>query len=198
LAIQEWTIIKLVGPAAGDAAARFERWRRARRSDDPSCFTAGDWPASVRRDAAGYVSRLLDHRLEMPVAYFSQHVDLWLAGGAIGRHLVDAERFVWHDAGQLWCYRLPDRGRLVRRNAAAAARAAQFPESELLARRLIEAAQAYDELWADAVVLVNRHAVAGSPSDDELTAAAAKLPKWLGRRPATARPPANAADRAGG
>lgn len=121
----------------------------------------------------------------MPVAYFSQHVDHWLAGGAIQWHLVDAESRVWHDAGELWCYRLPDRGKLARRNASPA-RSAQFPESEWLAKRLIEAAQAYNKLWADAVVLVNRQAITASPSGDELESTAATFPKWLGRS-ATAR-----------
>ena len=121
----------------------------------------------------------------MPVAYFSQHVDLWSAGGQIEWHLVDATSRVRHEAGEMWCYRLPDRGKLVRRNTAAA-RSAQHRESEWLAKRLIEAAQAYNKLWVDAVVLVNRHSITASPSDDELKAAAVTLPKWL-RRPATAR-----------
>jgi hypothetical protein len=180
LAIQQWTIIKLVGPAATDAASRFDHWRTARRSDDPSCFTQGDWRPSVRRAAARYLTRLADHRWEMPVVYFSQHVDLWLAGGQIQVHLANTRARVWHDGGELWCYRLPDRGKLVKRNTAPA-RSAQFPESEWLAHRLIEAVRAYDKLWPQATLLVNRQAVTASPTDEELKAAAAGLPKWLGR-----------------
>jgi hypothetical protein len=80
----------------------------------------------------------------MPIAYFSDHVDLWSARGQIEWHLVGTKRCVLHDAGELWCYRLPDRGMLVRRNASPA-HLAQFPESEWLANRLIEAAQAYQQ-----------------------------------------------------
>jgi hypothetical protein len=180
LAIQQWTIIKLVGPAANDAADRFDRWWKARRSDDLSCFTPDDWGASVRRSAASYLSRLIDHRCEMPVAYFSQHVDLWLASGQIQWHLGGAKAHIWHDAGELWCYRFPDRGRLVQRNTAPA-RSSQFQEGEWLAKRLIEAARAYDKLWPKSVLLVNRHAVTASPSDEELKSNATKRPKWLGR-----------------
>ena len=180
LAIQQWTILKLVGPAAEDASGRFDRWWKARRSDDLSCFTPDDWAASVRRSAATYFVRLIEHRWEMPVAYFSQHIDLWSAGGQIQCHLGGAKAHVWHDAGELWCYRLPDRGKLAKRNGSAA-KSSQFAESEWLAKRLIEAARAYDKLWPEAVLLINRQAVTASPTDEELKSNAAKLPKWIGR-----------------
>lgn len=180
MAIQQWTIIKLVGPAADDAAGRFDIWWKARRSDDLSCFTPDDWRASVRRTVSGYVSRLIEHRWAMPVAYFSWHVDLCLAAGQIERHLGGGKAHVLHDTGELWCYRLPDRGKLIRRNTAAAT-SSQFPEGEWLARRLVEAARASEKLWPEATLLINREAVTASPTDEELKSDAAKLPKWMGR-----------------
>ena len=116
----------------------------------------------------------------MPVAYFSQHTDLWSAGCQIQWHLGGGKAHVWHDAGELWCYRLPDRGKLVKRNGSAA-KSSQFPESEWLAGRLIEAARAYDKLWREALLLINRQAVTASPTDDELKSHAAELPTWIGR-----------------
>lgn len=116
----------------------------------------------------------------MPVAYFNQHIDHWSAGDQIQSHLGGAKARVWHDAGELWCYRLPDRGRLIKQNGSAA-KSAQFAESEWLANRLIEAARAYDKVWPMAVLLINRQAVAASLTDEELKSNAAKLPKWIGR-----------------
>lgn len=178
MAIQQWTIIKLVGPAATDATSRFGRWLDARRSRDLDCCSPADWHPSMRRAMRQYLTRLTKHRYEMPIAYFSEHVDAWLASGQISRHLCDAAARVRHDGGELWCYLLPDRGRLIRRNVSMAS-SARFREVEWLANRLIEAAQSYEDLWREAAILVNRRSVGVSRGDDELVARAAKIPKWL-------------------
>ena len=186
MAIQEWTLIKLVGPAASDAADRFDRWWKSRVSEDdaPFGFAATEWSPSIKREASAYLSSLIEHRWGMPVAYFSQHVDWWRAGrGIIGRFPDEPEPVVWHDAGQLWCYRLPDGGKLIERYRPAV-EAAQFPEGEWFARRMIEAAEAYALLWPEAVLLLNGQAVDMTPTDDELKRAAATLPTWLVGPPA--------------
>ena len=179
MAIQEWTIVKLVGPAATDAADRFEQWWKA-RSDHPDSLASNEWSPSIQREASAYLSSLVLHRWGMPIAYFSRHLDLWTSGGGIvGRFPDEPEPQVWHETGQLWCHRLPDGGKLIGSLRPAAERA-QFQESEWLAQRLIEAARAYDTTWPEAVLLVNRQAINPTPSDDELKLAAAKLPTWLG------------------
>ena len=180
MAIQEWTIIKLVGPAASDAADRFDRWWKARESDDPDGMMLTEWSASIRQEVSAYFSSLVKHRWEMPIAYFSQHVDLWSVGLVFDAHLCDQKAQVWHDTGQLKCYRLPDHGELIKCNEPATS-PTNIPENQWLAQRLIEAAQAYDHVWPEAVLLVNRLAITVSSSDDELKRDAAKLPTWMDR-----------------
>ena len=184
MAIQEYTVIKLVGAAASDAADRFDRWWKARVSDDddPWGFRWDEWSPAVRREASAYLASLVEHRWGMPVAYFSRHIDLWTGGGVsiVGRFPDEPEPLVMHDAGQLWCHRLPDGGKLIERNRPDPERP-PVHDGAWLPRRLIEAANAYDTVWPEAVVLLNRQAIGPSSSDDELKRAAAELPTWLGR-----------------
>lgn len=181
MAIQQWTIVSLAGTAADDALERVGRWSRARRSRDMSCYSPKDWPVAARRAASAYLARIELHCMELPVIYFSQHVDPWLTGDAISDHLPDTRRNIWHDAGHLWCYRLPDRGRIVRRNQARA-RDPQWAETGWLATRLLEASRAHIGRWKSATLLINRHAVSGSHSDEEAKQAVTKMPQWV-RRP---------------
>jgi hypothetical protein len=181
MAVQEFTIIKLVGPAASDAADRFDRWCKARVTDDPDGFFLLEWSAEIRREVSAYLSSLVEHRWELPIVYFSQHVDLWSVGIVFDHCLCGRKAQVGHDSGQLMCYRLPDRGELIKYNEPAAASPGNVPENRWLARRLIEAAEAYDDVWPDAVLLVNRLAITPSSSDDELKRDAAKLPTWMTR-----------------
>jgi hypothetical protein len=177
MAVQQWTIMKIVGPAADDAAARMERWRSARRAEYEG--SSDELPEATRREVTRYLRQLAAHRFDMPVAYFSRHVDLWLAGGQEESHLPKVLPSVRHDEGELWAYQLPDRGRLVRRNEMLV-RKAQFPEGAWLARRLLEAAAAYRTLWPATMILIDRQAVAASPDDGDLKVRAAHLPEWLG------------------
>ena len=177
MAIQQWTIIKLVGPAAVDALQRFNVWQKTRRSADPHCWSAADWHASTRKAIGKYFAHVLQKRQEMPIAYFSQHTDYWLAGNEVAKHLADTDQHIFGDNGEWWCYALPDRGRLVRRNAALL-KSAGFLETAWLATRLIEAAHAYRKLWPTATLLIHRQATSASPTDDELKIAANELPNW--------------------
>ena len=185
MAVQMWTIFKLVGPAGEDAAARFDRWLAKRRPEDAEILQAKDWHPSTRRAVAAYLGKLEAHALEMPSAYFAKHADLWSFGGQMGMHLPgldDAggvlQTCVEHDGGMLWCYRLPDRGKLVRRNRKLMA-GGQFEETQWLAARLVEAAVSWAKLFPRAMLLINRRAVTASPTDDEVRAQASLLPAWL-------------------
>lgn len=178
MAIQEWTILKLTGPASADAVFHCDHWWNQRRSDDLSCFSPDDWPASVRRAVTRYLSTLTQHRLEPPILYFSQHLDLWSVAGELESYLGNTAARILHDAGELRYYQLPDRGKLLRRCKARTLKA-QFPETHWLAQRLIEAILAHDNLKSHVVILINRHSITTSPTDEQLQTLTSKMPKWL-------------------
>jgi hypothetical protein len=184
--MQEWTVIKLVGPAAFDAAVRFDCWWKAREGGDSEEWCVTKWSEAIRHEASAYLESLIEHRREMPIVYFSQHVDLWtMGGGILGRSARGIEPEVMHATGELWCHRLPDEGKLLRlhRSAAIAKPGQYVQESQWLARRLLEAAEAYDQVWPEAVLLLNRRVFNLSLSDEELRSAAATLPVWLAAIP---------------
>jgi hypothetical protein len=176
------SFFKLVGPAAADAARRFERFSDVRRSRDPLAYSYAEWHPSTRRAIAAWWQRLEEHRWGMPVAYYAQHIDLWSMGGQIkDQVLPGCGPQLMHDSGEIWLYPLPDRGRLVRRNKASSVRSAFADETRWFAARLIEAAKAYDNMWRESVLLIHRRRIGSSPTDDELKRDAAVVPAWLGR-----------------
>lgn len=179
MAIQQWTVIKIVGPAAANVAHRFDGWLRARRTDDPSMLHAPQWPRATRQAVGRLLARLHEHRLQMPIAYYSQHTDLWSSGGEAESFGFDDQ--VVHDGGELWCHMLPDRGRLLRHAKKRVADARQS-ETKWLATRLIDAADAYQKLWRDATILLHRDVIAVSSSDEELIQSSAHLPDWISGR----------------
>lgn len=175
---QEWTVFVLVGAAADDALVRFGKWRSARRTRDQTSVQTSDWHPSTRRAIANYVARLEEHRLQMPIVYYSRHADFWSMGDLMEQVFFSWRRHVSHDGGDLWCHRLPDKGRLVGRNKPLAAKA-QFHETQWMARRMLEAARSFEPDWPAATLLVNRRVVGSSRGFEDETEAAARLPKWL-------------------
>ena len=180
MAIQHWTIAKLVGPASVEVARSFTKWSRQRKTEDANLWSTTQWPRLTRQKVARLLNQLHEHRDESPVVYYSHHVDLWSSAGEFRILLPVRMQCVICELGEVWCCRLPDRGRLVRRARARISRA-QFPETAWLATRVIEAALAYESLWREAVLLIVRRSLTGSPSDEQLLKSASTMPKWLRR-----------------
>jgi hypothetical protein len=180
MATQEWTIFALVGDALPDIESRLSAWSAARGGDDPSAWSSRDWPARVARSASRFVESLSRNRFLPPVVYWSRHVDLWSSFGGLFRFLPKQPPVIAYGGEELWSYRLPDRGKLLRR-VRAVRKSSQFQENLWLANAIESAATAYKGLCSESVVLVHRHVLTASPTDAELLGNAARRSRGMGR-----------------
>lgn len=181
MAVQRFTIAKIVGPSATDTIRRFQRWAAARTSDDPSSYSTDEWPAATRRQMDRWIAALEANAHAAPVVYWSSHVDHWSAGWLANSQLGGRGIYNMGNAGELWCYALPDRGRLARRAKSQSVKG-QYDENRWFAARIGEAIEAYSNLRGPAVLVVIRRAYDASPTDEEMAAAATRRPAWLRER----------------
>src|SRR5687768_321106 len=135
MAIQLWTVFAMVGPASETAAVRFERWKRTRWVDADTRADGREYPASTRHAVTRFLAKIANQRSHPPVAYWSEHVDGWSSFAVSEDHFVNSARALEHDTGELWCFCLPDRGALARRNCRLA-KSAQWADGRRLASRI--------------------------------------------------------------
>ena len=175
--IQEWTICTIVGAALPDLEDLFAQWTatRAKVEDADSSF-----PDRTMKAAECLMALLEEHRTLPPVVYYSKHVDLWSSFGVLFSFIPNAPPAVSHASGHVWTYRMPARGKLVRRTQRVRLNH-QHEEDLWLANSLEAAATAYRPLWTQALLLIQRRAITISPTDEDLLAAAAARPVWLGK-----------------
>jgi hypothetical protein len=167
VATQRLTVATLAEQAAVAVAARFERWRSVPDAE------AVDWLCMAIRE----------HSLSLSIVYFAEWVDRWLMGDLVpGPGTVAGRRFEATCLSPVQAIAWADRC------------GSQYAEQGWLAGRLREAAAGWGGVAEPYAVLVIREAVGPSPTDDEVRAAAGRLPAWLADSTPEAEPGA-AADR---
>lgn len=163
MATQRLTVATIAGRSAVALTARFGRWRSA-----PD-------PAAVDR----LCEAIRRHALSLPVVYFAEWVDRWLAGDQIpGPGAVEGRRFQAACLSPAQAREHADRC------------GGQYAEQGWLAVRLREAAAGWGGVAEPYAVVVIREAVGASPTDDEVRAAAESVPGWLSPPDQDAEPPA--------
>src|SRR5213080_430481 len=75
MATQRVTLAKIGGAAAETIANQFRLWQQARRDDE--------FPAEVQIALDEFAEILRAHSAELPVAYFSEWIDMWSMGDLI-------------------------------------------------------------------------------------------------------------------
>jgi len=88
-----------------------------------------------------------------------------------------AKLVVYGDRFEVYCYRLPDDGRLT--NHLSQARKHQCQEEGWFVTRLREAAEAWDELVDRSSIVVLREVLDGLATDEEIVDSLGKMPNWL-------------------
>jgi hypothetical protein len=193
VALQRLILAKLAGDAAGAAGAMFERWRSARRTDDPCATSADDWPRRHRSEMDRFVAGLRDNAALPPVVFFEEYVDAWSSFGTFELWLTpDAgalpERFI-SDQFVLYHYRLPDGGALearLRRGLRLKRLRQRRPQEDAwFVSRLLDAVLAWDGVVGASCLVMVREPLEGSPSDEEVKRSEQGVPQWL--RPAKRR-----------
>src|SRR5262249_17402827 len=77
MASQRLTIAKIAGAASSAALDLFRRWRSERLVDDPSEWSAEQWPKHVRQHADKWALNLRQNGIKPPILFFAEYVDLW-------------------------------------------------------------------------------------------------------------------------
>ena len=176
MASQRITVAKIGGPAADVALQRLRTWSAARQRNSPE-----QWPPHVRAEVDAFAARVRAHALTLPVVYFVEWADLWSMGDLFSAWLTPtggpAPCEVSADQYEIFAYRLPDGGALSAHLAAVGPR--QSAEEGWFVSRLREAVGAWQELVESAVLVVLRHVVGPSASDEEVRASLRTAPDWL-------------------
>jgi hypothetical protein len=176
------TIVKVAGEAGRFLADRFRHWSAERCASDPNEFDPAQWPASTRREIDDVVNRLRAHRHEPPIAYYSEHVDLWSGFDMFGV-LGMAERVpsVMGDRYEVYSPMIDDPPAFCRYVDETIARLAGTHQQETCwsLTRIKECVGAWEKLVPTSTIFAIRDVLAGFVEDETMTASAAVVPAWL-------------------
>lgn len=180
MASQRISVAKIGGVAAEAVRKRFDRWSAACNTADQHEWALEKWPLSVRCEIDAFADQLRTYAYAPPVVYFAEWSDLWsmwdVFQNCFSLKSEGCRPPVFGDRYELWCYALPDEGRLRDRLAQLKP---EWPESQLLVQRLNEALTAWGDLVEQVAIVLCREVVGGLVTDDELVEALQQLPRWL-------------------
>jgi hypothetical protein len=153
---QYFTILKIGGSASRDVIAKFSRWASLRDTSDRYTWSASQWPSTTRQAARRWLNALDPLYSRTPIVYWSLHYDLWSAVGTMEQYVgLNSIRIELNDGMTLWCWRLPDRGKL-KRAANNVLREPKFAEDAWLASRLIQCVDAFSDLSREGAIVIAR------------------------------------------
>lgn len=181
MATQRITVAKIGGAASEAVALRFREWAKLRRLDKPNEVSSSQWPSDARDSADRFVSSLRANAMVPPVIHFAEWIDLWSMFDTFRRWLTPPDGaepgYIHTGRSELYCYALPDGGRLASYLAEAGSQ--QWRETDRHIWHLREAVRAWETLVDRSVIVVLREAIDGSVSDEEVSTSQKVIPAWL-------------------
>jgi len=165
MAIQRVILAKIGGAAANVVARQFERWERTQVDDE--------FPPDVQFTVDNFAEQLRANAAQPPIVYFAEWIDMWSMGNTVpelgnkGASAIIGRKY-W-----ACCHAAP----IGFKTTTIGDEPPQ--ESYWLKRRLEEAADAWDELVPEWVIVLLREPLGGSVLDDELLASLKVVPNWL-------------------
>ena len=175
---QYLTIAKIAGEASNETLRQFLAWNALRNCTDPNEWDPKQWPERTRLAADEWANRLRAHAHEPPVIFYTEYVDLWSSGfpqpqlNEHGLISIMANRF------ELSCLPLPLTA-AARTDLERLSTDGQFDEYRWFARHTLDAADSWNKLVGQAVLVFLRLVVSGLVNDDELLESLKTVPGWM-------------------
>ncbi len=180
MASQRITIAKVGGVAADVLGGRLRRWAAAREAVGADEWSSEQWPSSIRVEVDDFAGQLRVRGCFLPVVHFVEWSDLWSMGDLFFRWLTPPGGspllIAYGDRFEVYGYALPDGSRLQR---ALTVGPQQFPEYDQFVVRLREAAEVWEGLLEQAIIVVLREIVGGLVTDEELLGSMSVVPDWI-------------------
>jgi hypothetical protein len=180
MAIQRWTICTIGGAAAEPVLEKFKRWHNRNlvihESEDM------EWDAASLAEMNRFVEMLRAHSAELPVVYFSEHVDMWdVAASNLSFLEKTSETWIVRADYAMACCRIS-----TGNSASWIPKRAEGEDSEIGQEKtwffahLRHAMNAWNSVITEGAVVVIRECIGGpSPADEEVIKACREAPDWL-------------------
>jgi hypothetical protein len=178
MASQYLSVAKIAGEASTETLRQFQEWSALRTCTNPCDWNPDQWPESARSAADNWAERLRAHGHEPPIIFFAEYVDLW-SFCPPARFLEDHGLIgVLADRYELFCLPLP----LTSTATTELERlktSGQWDEDRLFAGLTLDAADSWNKLVDQAVLVFLRLAVSGAVEDQEVLDSLTGLPDWM-------------------
>lgn len=183
MASQFISIAKIAGEGGTVIGSIFRDWSAKRTAEELSEWSPEHWPADVHRQVDRFVSSLCDNCNRPPVVFSVEYVDSWsMWGELIGLINSDESQSAISIASNhcdLWCYTLPDQGRLHSSLKKSLRQHGWTQEQRWFLKFLLEAVNAWEPLVESAALIAIRKVFDGMLTDEDLKSSLHSMPEWL-------------------